>query len=66
LGKGNSKFKSSTGTYIAWWPYTIYSIRPPSDISACEIKGQILFKAEIMAKMGWGHLKILSRTTEPK
>jgi hypothetical protein len=31
-----------------------------------QIKGQVLFKGEIITKMGWGHLKILfSRTTEP-
>jgi hypothetical protein len=30
-----------------------------------QIKGQVLFKREIIAKMGWGYLKIiLSRTTE--
>jgi hypothetical protein len=29
-----------------------------------QIKGQVLFKGEIIVKMGWGHLKILfSRTT---
>jgi hypothetical protein len=28
-----------------------------------KIKGQVLFKGEIIAKMGWGHLKIFfSRT----
>jgi hypothetical protein len=29
-----------------------------------KIKGQVLFKGEIIAKMEWGHLKIFSRTTE--
>jgi hypothetical protein len=30
--------------------------------------GQVLFKGEIIAKMGWGHLKVflISRTTEPE
>jgi hypothetical protein len=28
------------------------------------MKGHILFKGEIIAKMGWGHLKIFFRTTE--
>jgi hypothetical protein len=31
-----------------------------------QIKGQVLFKGEIITKMGWGHLKIFSRTTEPE
>jgi hypothetical protein len=30
------------------------------------IKGQVLFKGEIITKMGWGHLLIFSRTTEPE
>jgi hypothetical protein len=31
------------------------------------MKGQVLFKGEIIAKMEWGHLKIFfSRTTEPE
>jgi hypothetical protein len=31
-----------------------------------QIKGQVLFKGEIITKMGWGHLKIFfSRTTGP-
>jgi hypothetical protein len=30
-----------------------------------QIKGHVLIKGEIIAKMGWGHLKIL-RTTEPE
>jgi hypothetical protein len=29
-----------------------------------QIKGQVLFKGEIIVKMGWDHLKI-SRTTGP-
>jgi hypothetical protein len=32
----------------------------------CSKKGQILFKGEIITKMGWGHIKIFSRTTEPE
>jgi hypothetical protein len=32
----------------------------------CSNKGHVLFKGEIIAKMGWGHLKIFSRTTEPE
>jgi hypothetical protein len=28
------------------------------------MKGQVLFKGEIIIKMGWGNLKIFSRTTE--
>jgi hypothetical protein len=32
-----------------------------------QFKGQVLFKGEIIAKMGWGHIKIFfSRTTEPE
>jgi hypothetical protein len=34
-----------------------------------QIKGQILFKggnSHKSAKMGWGHLKIFSKTTEPE
>jgi hypothetical protein len=31
-----------------------------------QIKGQVLFKGEINAKMGWSHLKIFLRTTEPE
>jgi hypothetical protein len=32
-----------------------------------QIKGQVLFKGEIIAKMGLGHLIIFfSRTTEPE
>jgi hypothetical protein len=33
-----------------------------------QVKGQVLFKGEIIKKnikMGWGHLKIFSRTTGP-
>jgi hypothetical protein len=34
-----------------------------------QIKGQVIFKGEIITKMhkkmGWGHLKIFSRTTVP-
>jgi hypothetical protein len=30
------------------------------------IKGQVLFKGEIIAKMGWGHLEIFLRTTKPE
>jgi hypothetical protein len=30
-----------------------------------KIKGQIVFKGEIITKMGWVHLKIF-RTTEPQ
>jgi hypothetical protein len=31
-----------------------------------QIKGcEFLFKGEIIAKIGWGHLKIFLRTTEP-
>jgi hypothetical protein len=29
-----------------------------------QIKGQVLFKGEIITKVGWGHLKIFSTTTE--
>jgi hypothetical protein len=29
-------------------------------------KGQVLFKGEIITEIGWGHLKIFSRTTEPE
>jgi hypothetical protein len=39
------------------------------DLSFFQIKGQVLFKGEIIRKneeMGWGHLKIVfSRTTGP-
>jgi hypothetical protein len=31
-----------------------------------EIKGQGLFKGEIIAKMEWSNLKIFCRTTEPE
>jgi hypothetical protein len=32
-----------------------------------QIKGQVLFKGEIITKMGWGHLKIFfSRIAGPK
>jgi hypothetical protein len=31
-----------------------------------QIKGQVLFEGEIISKMGWGYLKIFSRTTEPE
>jgi hypothetical protein len=27
---------------------------------------QVPFKGEIITKMGWGHLKIFSRTTQPE
>jgi hypothetical protein len=30
-----------------------------------QIKGQVLFKGEIITEMGLGHLKIFSRTTGP-
>jgi hypothetical protein len=30
------------------------------------MRGQVLFKGEIITKMGWGHLKIFSRTTESR
>jgi hypothetical protein len=31
------------------------------------MKGQVLFRGEIITKMGWGHLKIFfSRTNEPE
>jgi hypothetical protein len=31
------------------------------------MKGQVLFKGEIISKMGWGHLKIFFfRTAEPE
>jgi hypothetical protein len=30
------------------------------------MKDQVMFKGEIIAKMGWGHLKIFFRTTEPE
>jgi hypothetical protein len=29
------------------------------------IKGRVLFKGEIIVKMGWGHVKIFSRTNKP-
>jgi hypothetical protein len=31
-----------------------------------QIKGQVLFKGKINAKLGWVHLKIFSRTTQPE
>jgi hypothetical protein len=32
-----------------------------------QIKDQVLFEGEIIAKMGWGHLKFLfSKTTGPE
>jgi hypothetical protein len=37
-------------------------------IQVCQIKGQVLFKGEMIknVKIGWGHLKIFfSRTTGP-
>jgi hypothetical protein len=30
------------------------------------MKGWVLFKGEIITKMGWGHLKIFSQTTKPE
>jgi hypothetical protein len=30
------------------------------------INGHVTFKGEIIAKMGWVHLKIFYRTTEPE
>jgi hypothetical protein len=51
--------------YITWWPYTIYSIRPPSDISACAsdysikvahyICSEFVFKSE---QNGWMYMMI--------
>jgi hypothetical protein len=36
------------------------------NLSFVQIKGQVLFKGEIITIMGWGHLKISSsRTTRP-
>jgi hypothetical protein len=32
-----------------------------------QVKGQVPIKGDIIAKMGWGHVKIfVSRTTEPE
>jgi hypothetical protein len=31
-----------------------------------KIKGQVLLKREKNAKLGWGHLKIFSKSTEPE
>jgi hypothetical protein len=36
-------------------------------IQVVQLKGRVLFKGEIIAKMGWGHLKFLFlRTTKPE
>jgi hypothetical protein len=40
-----------------------------NEFKIVRIKGQVLFKGEIITKMGWGHhghLKIFSQTTEPQ
>jgi hypothetical protein len=34
------------------------------EIKILQIKGEILFKGEIITKMGWAHLKIFLRITE--
>jgi hypothetical protein len=34
-------------------------------VEGIQIKGKVLFKGEIITKMGWGHLKIFSRTIGP-
>jgi hypothetical protein len=30
------------------------------------MKGQVFFKGKIIAKIGWDHLKIFSRTNDPE
>jgi hypothetical protein len=37
-----------------------------SSLGIIQIKGQVFFKGEIIAKIGWGHLKIFPRTTNPE